>query len=209
MRSRIAPLLPVVLALLVGLLAGSASAGSSEVATLANGERTNRGLAPYAVRSDLSQVAQRHAARMAARQAIWHNPNIRSEVTGWTAVGENVGTGNTVRAVHVAFMGSPTHRANILDRDYREIGVGVATGGDGKVYVVQVFRRPATATRVTAPAPRSRPAVVRAPEPAAYAPRPAVRTVAQVLAAHRPSRAGALPQAVSYTLLLGELADAA
>src|SRR5204863_2678547 len=40
-------------------------------------------------------------------------------------LGQNVGTGPTVRAVFRAFMRSADHRANVLDRSYRRAGYGV------------------------------------------------------------------------------------
>ena len=61
---------------------------------------------------------------------------------GWS-LGENLawGTGSlsTPRGVLKAWMDSPGHRANILRRSYREIGIGVALGipvddGDGATY---------------------------------------------------------------------------
>jgi hypothetical protein len=38
-------------------------------------------------------------------------------------------------------MNSPGHRANILDRDYTEVGIGAVTVA-GRVWVAEVFRRP-------------------------------------------------------------------
>lgn len=54
----------------------------------------------------------------------------------WTKVGENVGvigigragTGLAIQKLHEAYMASPGHRANIVDRRYTRIGLGVATG---------------------------------------------------------------------------------
>jgi hypothetical protein len=51
-----------------------------------------------------------------------------------------------------AFMQSPGHRANILDSDFTEIGIGVVVTSD-RIWVTQVFREPlrstATSTRTT------------------------------------------------------------
>jgi len=66
-------------------------------------------------------------------------------VTNWQYVGENVGYGPDALTVHVAFMNSPAHRANILDRDYTEVGVGAVVVGD-RVWVAEVFRRPMRVT---------------------------------------------------------------
>jgi uncharacterized protein YkwD len=38
-------------------------------------------------------------------------------------------------------MRSPAHRANILDRGKRAVGVGIVHSG-GKIWVTEVFRRP-------------------------------------------------------------------
>jgi uncharacterized protein YkwD len=48
------------------------------------------------------------------------------------ALGEDIGWGtgalSTPASIFRAFMNSPPHRRVILDRDFREIGVGVAQG---------------------------------------------------------------------------------
>ncbi len=142
--------------------------------------RVSAGLPAYRAASDLVAVAARHAAAMAASHRIYHNPRLADEVRDWQAVGENVGMGGTVEAIHDALMRSPPHRANILDRDFTEIGVGAARDGDGVVYVTQVFRLPATrpTPRPSArrPAPR-RPAVqpARSPRPTSAPEQPATR----------------------------------
>jgi uncharacterized protein YkwD len=44
-------------------------------------------------------------------------------------VGENIALGQlTVDEVMDSWMKSPEHRENILDRDYRDLGVGLALG---------------------------------------------------------------------------------
>ena len=50
---------------------------------------------------------------------------------GWS-LGENIawGTGHLATAAQIqrAWMGSPGHKANILRRQFREIGIGIAIG---------------------------------------------------------------------------------
>jgi uncharacterized protein YkwD len=41
------------------------------------------------------------------------------------------------------WMSSAGHRGNILSNTYREIGVGVAAGSNGRKYYCQVFAAPA------------------------------------------------------------------
>jgi hypothetical protein len=57
-----------------------------------------------------------------------------------------------------AWMDSPTHRANIMNGNYAEIGVGTAEGtyeGFKTIYVVQMFGTPAAAPKVVAGAPEA------------------------------------------------------
>ena len=117
-----------------------------------NAARTKAGRPAYAVSSDLSAVAYRWAASMAAGSNLRHNPNLAGQISGWRFVGENVGVGSDVGELHQAFMNSPAHRANIMDADFTQVGIGVAYGG-GRLWVTEVFRRPT----VTEPAAALRP----------------------------------------------------
>ena len=93
---------------------------------------------------------------MAARRSIYHDSNLTSEVRGWRAIGENVGRGPTVSAVHRAFMSSSSHRAHILSGRYKQIGTGVVKGSDGYLYVTEVFVDRGTVHRVSRSATSSR-----------------------------------------------------
>ena len=115
-----------------------------------NQARTAHGHRALLVRADLETVARAQASRMAHTNTLYHNPNLTTEVTHWAWVGENVGYGPDEPTVHAAFMASPPHRANILDTDYTEIGIGVVTAA-GRVWVAEVFRQPATPTTTPAP----------------------------------------------------------
>ena len=122
---------PVVLATLVLGAARAGAAGDANAAgfvSRTNAARQAAGLRAYVVAEDLAAVARRHSARMASQQSLYHNPRLGSEVSGWQVVGENVGTGGTVDSIHTAFMNSPAHRANILAKDYLEIGVEKGPG---------------------------------------------------------------------------------
>lgn len=132
----------------------------------------SRGGAALAEHSDLDAVAQRHAERMAAENRLHHNPSLGREVTGYELVGENVGVGPELAPIHDAFMRSPSHRANILEARFTEIGIGLATSADGSLWIVQVFRQPVAVAAAPAPAPA--PAVVLPAVEPPPAPAPAV-----------------------------------
>lgn len=147
---------------LVAFVAATAAAGPASATTpeslftgKINAERAARGVPRLAVRSDLVAVARAQAARMAAQNRLFHNPNLTRDVRNWRWVGENVGYGPDALTVHAAFMASPGHRANILDRDYTEVGVGAVTS-NGRVWVAEVFRRPMHAATATAAHPTLR-----------------------------------------------------
>jgi hypothetical protein len=159
-----------VFVLLLGLAQPASAAGSdaSQFASLVNSARAAAGLPAYAYAGDLADVALGQAQRMAARQAIYHNPNLATEVSNWRMVGENVGVGGTVDSLHDAFMNSPAHRANILSDQFTEIGVGSVVGDDGRMYVAEVFRLPDGGDAAAAPEPAPAPAAGAAsPAPAA------------------------------------------
>jgi uncharacterized protein YkwD len=120
--------------------AGASTVENSFTAKL-NHARTSRGIPALSLRPGLVRVARAQAERMASQDLLYHNPNLTSDVKNWRVVGENVGYGPDAAAVHSAFMHSPEHKANILDRDYTQVGIGSVTV-NGRVWVAQVFRRP-------------------------------------------------------------------
>ncbi|MCC5947263.1 MAG: hypothetical protein JJT89_02300 [Nitriliruptoraceae bacterium] len=110
---------------------------------MTNGERTSRDRAALARRKALDQVARKHAHTMCSRSNLHHNPKLGQQVTNWRRVGENVGRGTSPTQIHRALMNSKGHRANILHREYREIGLGAVRDRNGRLWIVEVFRTPA------------------------------------------------------------------
>ena len=129
---------------------GTASTASTEAQFVVkiNAARAAAGLRGYVVRSDLAAVAEGQAQRMAASNRLYHNPNLASEVRNYRWAGENVGYGPDVDALHNAFMASPSHRSNILDHDFTEVGLG-AVWSEGRLWVAEVFREPTGASVAT------------------------------------------------------------
>jgi uncharacterized protein YkwD len=110
-----------------------------DLRTMVNAERSSRGISTLGNSDDLTNKAGNHAEAMAARRDLFHS-NLWSGLSSrWSRVSENVGRARDVQAAHAAFMRSASHRANILDGRMRSLGVGVALGKDGYVYVVEVF----------------------------------------------------------------------
>jgi hypothetical protein len=122
--------------------ADSAAGYESQFVAKTNAARQSAGMASYSVASDLVSIARAHSADMARSQTLYHNPSLTSQVSNWQAVGENVGEGPNVDDIHTAFMNSPDHRANILDHDFTQVGIGVVVDKNGIIWVTEVFREP-------------------------------------------------------------------
>ena len=125
---------------------------------LLNAERRRHGLSPLHVNKRLSLASRRHARSMAAHHYFAHGDfvgRIRAVhylagASSWI-VGENIAWGSqrlgTPEAIVTAWMNSPPHRANILSRSFREIGIGVSRGApvagidDGVTYATDFGKR--------------------------------------------------------------------
>jgi uncharacterized protein YkwD len=127
------------LSLLVATPASAATTLERAFVTKLNATRVAHGLRPLYFAPDLTTRAHRHSAAMASRRRLYHS-NL-SLVCCWRAIAENVGVGYTVTGIHRALMNSSAHRANILDRRWTGVGVGVVKSG-GRLWVTQIFRQP-------------------------------------------------------------------
>ena len=107
---------------------------------LTNASRAHYGRAPLKLSWSLSYLAHRHSAAMAAQGTIFHTSNFGYVIRNyaWTVAGENVGMGPDLNTLERAFMASPEHRSNILDRRYRTAGIG-AVWRNGVLYVTVEF----------------------------------------------------------------------
>jgi uncharacterized protein YkwD len=101
----------------------SYSAKERAFAKRINSARGRRDVRRLRLDPHLSKVAARQTLSMTKQRRLYHTPNLGSRVTRWTMLGENVGYGGTVGSLHSMFMRSAPHRANILRRQYRYVGV--------------------------------------------------------------------------------------
>ncbi len=115
------------------------AAAEAAVLTLVNEERARAGCSPVAANSALRDLAENFSRAMATQGFFDHTdpsgatPWDRAEKAGIANLGgENIARGQAdAQAVMDAWMNSPGHRANILNCDFRTLGVGVhfAPGG--------------------------------------------------------------------------------
>jgi uncharacterized protein YkwD len=94
----------------------------------------------------LDDVARKHAVRMARAGQLAHDagdgdPFDRLRESGIDARygGENVAHAPTVSLAHRALWDSPSHRANLLRREFDRVGVGVVRDDRGDAWVVETF----------------------------------------------------------------------
>ncbi len=129
------------------------------VLCLINRQRADHGEMPLHVNGDLEGAAEGHSAEMVAEDYFQHvspaglTPVDRIEATGYIpsaldgyVIGENIAWGtltlSTPEAIVAAWMASPPHRANILEAQYSDTGIGVsaqapaafAEGAQGATY---------------------------------------------------------------------------
>ncbi|MFI8088716.1 CAP domain-containing protein [Streptomyces sp. NPDC086080] len=115
------------------------AAARAEVLRLVNAERAKVGCSPVTANSELTDLATAFSDDMAKRGFFDHtdpdgdSPWDRARTAGVSGLGgENIARGQTdAEAVMQAWMDSPGHKANILNCDFKTLGVGVHIGPGG------------------------------------------------------------------------------
>ena len=114
----------------------------------ANHERAEQGLPQLKWDEALAVAARKHAALMADQEELSHrlpgeaalDTRIAQAGARFSSVGENVAIGPEPPEIHIGWMHSPGHRANILGTRFNALGVGVVQR-DGQFYAVEDFSR--------------------------------------------------------------------
>ncbi|MEU6509413.1 CAP domain-containing protein [Streptomyces sp. NPDC046942] len=115
------------------------TAAEAEVLKLVNEERSKVGCSPLSANSSLTKLAEAFSDEMAARGFFDHtdpdgkSPWDRAAAAGISNLGgENIARGQAdAAAVMQAWMNSPGHKANILNCNFKTLGVGVHFGSGG------------------------------------------------------------------------------
>ena len=108
---------------------------------LLNNYRTSQGVPQLSYHQGLQDKAKYWANKLAADGRLAHSNLASGAPGGWSALGENVAVAASAERATNALVASPPHRANIVSTKFTHMGVGSATGRDGRVYLVQVFAR--------------------------------------------------------------------
>lgn len=168
----------IILALLLGYILGVslATVTRANVAmdSLVNSYRSSQGLRSLTTSPRLTDLAQRRAHQIKdnfAHDFWWISQSGCTQ--GWA---ENImyrrpAADNPVSYAFNAFMGSPTHYANIVG-DYTHLGSAVWLAPDGGQYVAQLFGKGCGGTSPPPP-PAPQPTQPPAPPPVVQPPAPA------------------------------------
>jgi uncharacterized protein YkwD len=116
---------------------------ANQAFTATNNNRAARNLPKLSPSSCLKQFAAKQAQKMADQSRLFHQPLAPiANRCHLRAAGENVAYGfPNGSAVVRAWMNSPPHRANILNRNYRQMAIAARQNSKGAWYVAQVFGR--------------------------------------------------------------------
>jgi uncharacterized protein YkwD len=110
-------------------------AAKADVLRFINTERAKVGAKPLVMNTELAAAAQAHTAWMVKNNVMhsppnnpdwWQNEIVFAGYTDWGAIGQNLGGGqvDSHSIVYDAWMGSPGHKATMLDPIFNHIGVG-------------------------------------------------------------------------------------
>ena len=125
----------------------------NSIVALTNANHSAYNLSSLTENAALTAAAQKKADDMLARQYFAHvSPTggtpwqwMRSSGYSYLYAGENLAMNfYSASDVEAAWMNSPTHRANITDAHYTEMGLGVARGtykGAPVIFIVEFFGR--------------------------------------------------------------------
>jgi uncharacterized protein YkwD len=120
----------------------------SKMLVLVNEERQKVGLKPLKADPEMLVVARAHSADMFARGYFSHitpeglSPfdRMKREKVRFLTAGENLALGQTLAICHRGLMNSPGHRANILNKTFGRVGIGILDGGIYGLMITQNFR---------------------------------------------------------------------
>ncbi|HZO93561.1 MAG TPA: CAP domain-containing protein [Candidatus Baltobacteraceae bacterium] len=112
-----------------------------------NAAREQRGLPPLVEDPQLSRFALEVAEQMATRHYFGHTDpdgvtfedRVRSSGLRFRYAAENMAFDEDEAHANEAFLTSPGHYANIVDRHPRYVGTAVVSAGDGEVFFVEEF----------------------------------------------------------------------
>lgn len=126
---------------------GSLTAEESKMVNLVNQERMGQGIRPLSVNQQLVNLARKKSQDMVQNNYFSHtSPTygspfdmMRNAGVKYTTAGENLAGAATTESAHQNLMNSPGHRANILNSNFNQIGIGIVSGSRYGNIFTQMF----------------------------------------------------------------------
>ena len=183
-----------------GTLAYATNVSHSGLLSSTNSQRSQQGRSALSINSALNSAAQAKANDMTARNYWSHNtpdgqePWVFVQAAGYSYLkaGENLAYGFSTSTDTVqGWMNSASHRANMLDADYTDVGFGFSNSSNynssgEETVVVAMYGKPQVASAVqSAPAPAAAP--TSTPPPSSPAPAPQTEQAAPAPASAPPA----------------------
>lgn len=119
---------------------------TQQVVDLVNAERAKEGLAPLTIDPMVEKAATVRANEIQSNfdhvrpDGSSFSSALKEQGVNYRGAGENIAWGQrTPQEVVNAWMNSPGHRANIMNKSYTHIGVGNTQNSSGTQYWVQLF----------------------------------------------------------------------
>ncbi len=176
-----------------GVLAYATEMSSGGLLSATNTQRSQNGAAVLTSNSKLASAAQAKANDMVARNYWSHTtpdgkePWVFIDEAGYSykKAGENLAYGfDTSNDTIIGWMNSPSHRSNMLDASFKEVGFGFANapsyvGTGEETVVVAMYAIPSGAVATAAPATTTQPTVKKSTTTQPTAPVPAAQPTNQ------------------------------
>jgi hypothetical protein len=119
---------------------------AERLARMITAARASVGLQPLARDPRLDAVARDHAVRMVRAGELAHEvgdgdplDRLRAAGIDATYAGENIAHASTLSLAHRSLWASPSHRANLLRREFDRVGIGVVRDERGDAWVVETL----------------------------------------------------------------------
>jgi uncharacterized protein YkwD len=135
-------------ALALSLLATAATMSPAASATLrrermlawVNHARAEHGAHKLVMNDAVVKLARKHNLEMVRKRSLFHTTDLgyKLRYVDWHTWGENIGAGVDPYGLYKAYLASPDHRANMLDKGFDHVGISFVVR-DGIMWSTMIF----------------------------------------------------------------------
>jgi uncharacterized protein YkwD len=143
--------LRAIVSISAGMLARpAATSPTQQLLGMINEERRRQGLEALTLNPSLNRVALAHSQDMLKNDFFAHESprtgklkdRLESADVDFHVAGENLAFASSLSEVNRILFESPGHRANLLNPEFTNVGLGIVNKEDGSFLVTQVFSKP-------------------------------------------------------------------